>query len=132
MPRPPRQFAFPRALRLTLDRQYQAVRARGVRAAAGPLTLTALPNGLDHHRLGLSISRRVGPAVRRVALKRMLRESFRLLRPEFAPPPGAGLDLVIASRAHDPAPLSQYQDWLRHLLAKATRTPTRPNNPPGD
>ncbi|MCC6285354.1 MAG: ribonuclease P protein component [Phycisphaerales bacterium] len=128
----PRKFAFPRALRLTLDRQYQAVRAGGTRRSAGPLTLTALPNSLDHHRLGLSISRRVGPAVRRNALKRMLRESFRLLRVELAPAPGGGLDLVIAARAHDPAPLSRYQDWLRELVTKAARGTPRPNNPPGE
>lgn len=113
-------------MRLTLDKQYQAVRASGVRRSVGPLTITALPNALDHHRLGLSISRKVGPAVRRNALKRMLRESFRLLRPELAPGPGQGLDLVIASRPHEPAPLAQYHDWLRDLVGRVSRGVARP------
>lgn len=53
------------------------------------------PNGLDHPRLGLSVSRRVGGAVVRNRWKRLLREAFRLVRSELPP----GLDLIVVPRA---------------------------------
>lgn len=44
------------------------------------------PNSLPEHRLGLSVGRRVGGAVVRTKLKRIIRESFRLSRPHFPVP----------------------------------------------
>lgn len=63
----------------------------------------ARPNGLGHHRLGLSIGRRAGPAVRRNRLRRRLREAFRTLAPALPMlPDGTGYDLVVTCRPHDP------------------------------
>ena len=64
--------------------------------------------------MGLSVSRRVGTAPRRNRIKRMLRESFRLLQHEL---PG-GYDWIVVVRAHEPLKLTEYQDLLRRLTVK--------------
>ncbi|HJT31527.1 MAG TPA: ribonuclease P protein component [Pirellulales bacterium] len=51
-------------------------------------------NGLEHPRLGLSVSRKVGGAVLRNRWKRLLREAFRLNRAELP----SGIDLIVAPR----------------------------------
>ena len=62
------------------------------------LTIYGFENGLDHPRLGISVSRKkVKTAAGRNRLKRLLREAFRLSKPELP----AGLDLIIVPR--DPA-----------------------------
>ncbi len=51
-------------------------------------------NDLDTCRLGLTVSRKVGGAVRRNRVKRMLREVFRYNRPELTP----HLDVVVLAK----------------------------------
>jgi ribonuclease P protein component len=52
------------------------------------------PNGLDHARLGLAISKRVSKrAVERNRIKRLVRESFRRTRLGLPP-----IDLVVMAR----------------------------------
>lgn len=69
-------------------------------------------------RLGLSIGRRVGNAVARNALKRRLREAFRLLRHEIPEPPGGGnYDLVISARPHDLLGSGAYRERIERAIA---------------
>lgn len=110
--------------RLRHDREFQAVFGARVKKSAGPLTVFTRPNDLPHPRLGLSIGRRVGPAVRRNLLKRHLREAFRLLQheiPRAAADPPASYDIVIASVAHTPLPLEEYTTLLANLVDQAHR-----------
>jgi len=58
------------------------------------LVIYGRENGLRHPRLGLSVSRRLGGAVVRNRWKRLIREAFRLSRPELP----QGLDLVVIPR----------------------------------
>ncbi len=114
-------LSFPRKARLTLAKQYAAVYEAKARKTRGPLTIFAMPNALGYPRLGLAISRKVGTAVVRTRLKRMLREAFRHDQHAFPPSPQGSYDLVINARAHDPAQLSEYRAWLNEALAALDR-----------
>lgn len=72
------------------------------------LTIYGVENGLDHPRLGLSVSRKkVKTAAGRNRIKRLIREAFRLSKAELP----AGLDLIIVPR--DPS--ARLDDVLRSL-----------------
>ena len=71
----------------------RAYRAGG-RARGRLLSLVVVKNRLPHARLGLSVSKKLGPAVRRNRIKRMIREAFRQSRWEIEARAG-GVDLVV-------------------------------------
>ncbi len=108
--------------RLSLDADYKAVFAHRLTKSRGPLTVFLKPNDLPEHRLGLSIGRRVGNAVARVRLKRMVREVFRLDRPVYPmQPEGTAYDIVVSGRAHKTLSLNEYRSLIRDAIAAADR-----------
>jgi ribonuclease P protein component len=109
------RYSFSKAMRIRSKLEFDAVFERRQRAFAGPLAVYIAPNGLTHTRLGISMSRRVGNAVQRNRIKRMLREAFRLQQVELP----AGWDLVVVPRAHAPLTLQQYMDALREAADRA-------------
>ena len=116
------QHPFRARHRLSLDRDYRAVFAHRLTKSRGPITVFLKPNHLPEHRLGLSIGRRVGNAVARVRLKRMIRESFRLDRPVYPMAPDhTAYDLIVSARAHKPLSLNDYRAHLRDAIAAADR-----------
>ncbi|MDZ4829145.1 MAG: ribonuclease P protein component [Phycisphaerae bacterium] len=117
-PAVPRPNRFTRSFRLTHRREFQAVFAAKTRTERGPLVVHAVPNELGGLRLGLSIGRRVGNAVRRNRLKRMIREAFRTSR-ESMPGP---YDVVVSSHAHPDLPLNAYQELLVGAMEHLHRT----------
>ncbi len=106
-------FRFTHADRLHGRLAFARVFGAKLRKHGGPLTLFSLPNEAGRHRLGLSVPRRVGKAVRRARVKRMLREAFRLHRHDW---PGA-YDLVVVVRPHEPLTLPDYA----RLLSEAAK-----------
>ena len=73
-----------------------------------------MPTDKPSPRFGLSVPRRVGAAPRRNRIKRLLRESFRLMQHDFPRP----YDLVIVVRPHEPMILAEYQRALSQLMLK--------------
>jgi ribonuclease P protein component len=105
-------FAFNKSKRLRNKKQFEAIYASGRVMHHAALRIHALPNGLKHHRLGLSVSRRTGNAVRRNRFKRLLREAFRQLQSEGT----LGCDLVVTARPHDLLRLEDYRALLDRAL----------------
>jgi ribonuclease P protein component len=109
---------FPSTLRMSGKHAFAGVYDGRVRETRGPLTVYAKPNGLSHSRIGLSISRRVGTAPRRNRIKRLLRESFRLMQHELP----QGYDWIIIARPHEPLALGEYQKILLELVQRLDAT----------
>ena len=107
------RYTFGRTRRLTHAREFQAVYGARCRKAIGPLVVHGKPSGLGHPRLGLSVGRKVGNAVARNRIKRLIREAFRLMQHDFP----RGYDLVVVVRPHETLNLAAYQ----HVLHKAAR-----------
>lgn len=86
-----------------------------MRKNAGPLSLLSCPNSLVHLRLGLVVPRRVGTAVVRNRIKRLVREAFRLSQHDW-PRTGGSYDLIVIVHPHEPVTLADYQRLLFGLI----------------
>jgi ribonuclease P protein component len=86
---------FGRAMRIKHGRDFARVREQGGRLVCGCLVANwlRLPAG-SATRLGVVAGAKIGGAVVRSRVKRLLRESFRLHRAEF----GGPVDLVLVAR----------------------------------
>ena len=115
-PSPPSpRHTFPRSHRLSGKLAFAAVYDVKAKESRGPLLLFSLPNDLGHPRLGLSVSRKVGNAVRRNRVKRLLREAFRGGQHDLP----TGYDFVVVVRPHGPMILAEYQRLWTALTLKA-------------
>lgn len=125
-PQPDQPRTYRRRHRLSRDADYRAVYNAKIRKAHGPLLVFIKPNDLPEHRLGLAVGRRVGNAVARGRIKRLLREAFRLERAALPTPateqtaPNA-FDIIVSVRAHTPMPLTRYREILLELVTRAAR-----------
>ncbi len=102
------RFLFRHRQRLHGRQQFADVFEARLRKNAGPITACGKPNGQSYCRLGLSVPRRVGGAVARNRVKRLLREAFRLSQHDWP----TGYDIVVVVRPHKLAALAEYQQML--------------------
>jgi ribonuclease P protein component len=84
-----------RRSRVTRSGDFDSVYRRGKSAAGRHLVVYAFDRGEgDSPRLGLSVGKRVGGAVERNRVKRVLREEFSRIQAELTP----GVDYVVIAR----------------------------------
>ena len=105
---------FPKSARLLKSKEFDRVMKRRQSASDGLIVVYAAPNGLEHSRLGLIVSRKVGNAVIRNRWKRSLREAFRLELPHLP----HGLDIVILPRRAAEPNVARLRKSLLRLAAK--------------
>jgi len=108
---------FPRSCRLTARRQFLEVYKRGRKARRSSFTIFGLPNDVGRFRIGLTVTRKIGGAVARNRIKRVLREVFRRHEMKLKPP----MDLVVnAQRALLRMPARHIERELRGAIAELT------------
>lgn len=74
-------FGFPKQDRILLRSDFLAVTRKGRRFSTRFFLVFLRPNRHGRTRLGITVSRKIGKAVKRNFLKRRVREFFRLHRP---------------------------------------------------
>lgn len=108
-----------RALRLTYDADFRRVRAQGKSWAHPYAILCALPNNLPNNRYGFSVSKRLGGAVVRNRVKRLLREAVRTTAKEVGPLV-SGFDVILIARVPIVGKsFAEVRDVVQTLLRRA-------------
>jgi ribonuclease P protein component len=105
---------MPKERRLTQNKQFAAISSQGSSRANSLLVLKVLPNGLEYSRYGFSVSRRLGNAVVRNRVRRLMRESARLTEAK----PGWDM-LFIARKLITDADYHQVKRSVEDLLQRA-------------
>ena len=77
---------------LSKPQQYASVYSKGSSWTSSLVVMKVLPNGLTLSRYGFSVSKRVGKAVKRNRVKRLLRELLRIM------PLKSGWDIIFIAR----------------------------------
>ena len=96
---------------------FERIYESGLKAGDAHLLVFAMRNGLTETRLGRSVSRKHGCAVRRNLKRRQLREAFRLTQHQLP----SGLDMILIPRQRDDSTLRDFQRSLRTLVERLAR-----------
>jgi ribonuclease P protein component len=112
------RYTFTRELRLLTPAQFKTVFTNPIKASSAEITLLAVPNEMQHPRLGLTVAKRhVKRANQRNRIKRVIRDSFRLNQHDLPP-----LDIVVLVRG---GVLDMDNEQLRKLVEKLWRKLSR-------
>ena len=122
------RYEFPKSRHMRNTRDFARVFALRCSTRMPDLLVFAAANSLPYARVGLSVSRKQGNAVRRNRLKRLIREAFRQTQHNLPP----GLDLVcIPVQGSDPT-VERLSDSLRKASKKLARKIAIVQPPAGD
>jgi ribonuclease P protein component len=101
--------SFGRHERICKRRDYLTIYEQGVRSYSRHFTVIACGNQEGNSRLGITVTKKVGNAVQRNRIKRLLREFFRLNKSGLS----SSQDIVIMAKKN--AHALTYQDVCREL-----------------
>ena len=109
---------FPKRERLRKRRDFLRVEATKVRRIITEhIIILAAPGSSENARIGFTVSKRIGTAVKRNRIKRLLREIYRRNKGIFPP----GYDIVLIARKQDQNTCYQelYQE-IRNAMGSRT------------
>jgi ribonuclease P protein component len=119
---------LPRSARLLKSRDFKRVYGRGRRLTGQQVVVVAVPRRDPGVRLGVSVSKDHGSAVRRNKVKRILREAFRLERARMQ----GDLDVVLIPKTPGvKLHLASLQREVRELIDRLARGDGRSRQPKG-
>jgi ribonuclease P protein component len=105
-----------RQFRLREGRDFARMRREGRAYQSQYLRISVLRNGLPHNRYGFITSKQLGNAVTRNRVRRLLRESVRLLHPRLH----VGYDVVLVARQPvSQEPFGTFQRIVEELCHQA-------------
>jgi ribonuclease P protein component len=102
---------FQHEVRIVRSSDYQKLYKKGRKIHSEKFVLFGQENGISHHRLGITVSRKVGGAVVRNRIKRLFREIFRKSHGEIP----NRLDIVVNAKAGCAG--AQYNELRSEFLA---------------
>jgi ribonuclease P protein component len=113
----PQNFRFQKHQKLRLQADFDRVFKTGEVVSDGTLVIHGLRNQLDHSRLGISMSKRVGSSPVRNQWKRWIRESFRVHQQDLP----RQLDIIVRPRRGAVGAFQAIEASLLKLMPKLER-----------
>jgi ribonuclease P protein component len=110
-----KEQSYRKSERITNRSNYRAIYDKGAWSSSQHFTRIICSNDKGTKRLGITVTKKAGNAVKRNRIKRLIREFFRLNKALFP----AGQDIVVMAK-RDMPPLT-YQDACRELTELFSR-----------
>lgn len=81
-------------LKLRNNREFRHVYDKGISKSNKHLVIFFIKNDLDYNRIGFSVTKKLGNAVTRNKVRRLIRESYRIYKDDIK----TGYDIIFLSR----------------------------------